>query len=94
MALRLQTGIGEIDAFAFGQCRQNGLAIGEIGLWIVRAFDVRSEITWEIDGFTASGEFGAIAGNGHRDALSATIGHLASDGSLPNQIVQLEFIAT
>ncbi len=74
--------------------RQHRLAIGQIGLGIVRAFDVRPEIAGKLDRLADGLERRPVDLDADGDAVSAGVGHLAGDRPLPDQVVELELVGT
>ena len=75
--------------FEIGQCL---FLVGEFGVGVVGTFDIRSQVAGEVDGLAADLEDAAFAFDGDDDSSSARIGHLAGDGTLPDQVKQAEFV--
>ena len=90
MLLWRQLAAGERIALTDG--RQHRLALGQLGIGIVGPFDVRPQITGELDCLAAGLKDGAAAFDPDRHAASAGVGHLAGDRPLPDQVVKLELV--
>ena len=87
------------DGVALREHRQQRFAVLELGFGVVGAFDVRAEVTGELDGAARRLEHrGLAAGRGRgqteRDAPDAGVGHLRRDRALPDEVVEAALVGT
>ena len=90
VALGLQLAAGE--HLAHRDRRQHVVPVGQFGLRIVGTFHVRAEITRKLDRLAADLERGPVHVDGDRDPVTPGVGHLAGNGPLPDQVVELELV--
>ena len=72
--------------------RQDDVAIGQIGLRIVGAFDVGPQVSRKLDRLAHRREDRPLRLDRDGDAVGAGVGHLAGDRAFPNQVVELELV--
>jgi len=80
------------EHFAHFEIRQRPLLVGQLGIRVVRAFDIGPQIAGEINRLTADLEHTAFAFDRDDDPPSARVGHLAGNRSFPNQIKKSKLV--
>jgi hypothetical protein len=85
------------DPLALGHRREAALLVLELGVRIVRPFDVGSKESGERDDLAGGGELGVAARRArpaepHLDALADGIRHLRRDGALPDEVVESRLV--